>query len=85
MNNGCRNRRYDCTIALVEKFECNTHMIEKTVWQDENDFTLDDRVYGKRRKSDVPDEDLLHPQIRCQEKLWFPLQSLGTVPRNRFL
>ena len=31
MNDGCRNRRYDCTIALAEKFECNTHMIEKTV------------------------------------------------------
>ena len=58
MNNGCRNRRYDCAIGLAEKFECNTHMIEKTVWQDENDFKLDDRVYGKRRKSDVPDEDL---------------------------
>ena len=26
----------------------------------------------------------LRPRIRCQEKLWFPLQSLGTAPRNRF-
>ena len=37
-------------------------MIEKTVWQDEKNFTLDvpvdlqnDRVYGKGKKSDVPD------------------------------
>ena len=21
----------------------------------------------------------------CQEKLWFPLQPLGTAPQNRFL
>ena len=27
----------------------------------------------------------LHPQIRCQEKLWFLLQSLGTAPWNHFL
>ena len=40
-------------------------MIEKTVWQDEKDFTLDDpvnlhngRVYRKGKKSDVPDENL---------------------------
>ena len=26
----------------------------------------------------------LRPRIRCQENLWFLLQSLGTVPRNRF-
>ena len=25
----------------------------------------------------------LRPQIRCQEKLWFPLQSLGTTPRMK--
>ena len=32
MNDGCRNRSYARTIALVEKFERNTRMIEKTVW-----------------------------------------------------
>ena len=26
----------------------------------------------------------LRPRIRRQEKSWFPLQSLGTAPRNRF-
>ena len=45
-------------------FERNTCMIGKTVWQDEKDFTFDvhdnlqnDRVYGKGKKSDVPDEN----------------------------
>lgn len=41
-------------------------MIEKTVWQDENDLTRgvpvnlwNDRVYRKRKKSDILDENLL--------------------------
>ena len=41
-------------------------MVEKTCWQDEKDFTLDvpvnlqnDRVYGKEKEYDVPDENLL--------------------------
>ena len=53
MNDGWRNRRYTRTITLSEKSERNTRMIEKTVWQDEKDFTLDvpvnlknDRVYS---------------------------------------
>ena len=41
MNDGCRNRRYARAIALAEKFERNSRMVEKTVWQDEKDFTLD--------------------------------------------
>ena len=40
MNDGCYNRRYACAIALTQKIECNTHMIEKTIWQDDKDFTL---------------------------------------------
>ena len=58
MNYECGNGRYVCAIALVEKFERNTRMIEKTVCQDEKDFTLDvpvnlqnDRIYGKGKKS----------------------------------
>ena len=65
MNDECRNRNYARAIKLAEKFERNTRMIEKTVWQDEKDFTLDvpvnlqnDRVYGKGKKSDVSDENL---------------------------
>ena len=66
MNDGCRNRRYAHAITLAEKFEHNTCMVEKTVWQDEKDFTLDisvnlqnDWLQRKGEKSDVPDEDLL--------------------------
>ena len=65
MNDGCCNRRYARAIALAKKFERNTRMTEKTVWQDEKDFPLDvpvnlqnDRVYRKVKKSDVPDENL---------------------------
>ena len=57
MNDGCRYRRCARAIALAEKFERNTRMIEKAVWQNEKDFTLDvpvnlqnDRVYGKGKK-----------------------------------
>ena len=32
LNDGCRNRRYSRAIALAEKFERNTGMIEKIVW-----------------------------------------------------
>ena len=74
MNDGCRNRRYARAIALAEKFERNTRMIEKTVWQDEKDFTLDvpvnlqnDRVYGKGKKYNVPDENLKIITLKIKE------------------
>ena len=67
-------------------------MIEKAVWQDEKDFTFDvpanlqnDRVYGKKKNLRFQMRTCLRARIRCQEKLWFLLQSLGTEPRNRFL
>ena len=41
MNDGCHNSRYARAITLAEKFEHNTCMVEKTVWQDQKDFTLD--------------------------------------------
>ena len=41
MNDGGHNRRHARTVALAEKFEHNTHITEKTVWQDEKNFTLD--------------------------------------------
>ena len=76
MNDGCRNRRYARAIALAEKFERNTRMIEKTVWQDEKDFTLDvpvnlknDRGYGKGKKSDVPDENLFASTNKMSRKV----------------
>ena len=93
MNDGCRSKRYACAVALAEKFERNTRMIEKTVWKDEKEFTIDvpvnlqnDRVYRKGKKNlMIQMRTCLRPRIRCQEKLWFPLQSLCTTPRKRFL
>ena len=41
MSDGCHTRRYARAIALAEKFERNTRMIEKTVWKDEKDVTFD--------------------------------------------
>ena len=41
MSDGSRNRRYARAIALAEKFERNSRMIEKRVRQDEKDFTTD--------------------------------------------
>ena len=65
INDGCHNRRYACAIALAEKFERNTCMIEKTVWQDQKDLTLDVpvnlqkyRVYRKGKNYDIPGENL---------------------------
>ena len=53
-------------LVLAPLFESNIHMIEKTVWQDENDLARgvpvnlwNDRVYRKRKKSDILDENLL--------------------------
>ena len=75
MNDGCRNRRYARAIALAEKFECNTRMVEKTVWQDEKDFILDVPVnlqnawvYGKEKYPMFQMRTYSRPRIRCQEK-----------------
>ena len=38
--NVCRNRRYARAIALAEKLERNTRIIEITLWQDERNFPL---------------------------------------------
>ena len=71
MNHGCRNRRYACAITLAQKFEDNTCMIEKTVWQDEKDFTLDvsvnlqnDWVYGKEKNLMFQMRTCLRSRIR---------------------
>ena len=76
INDWCHNRRYASAIALAEKFERNTRMIEKSVWQDEKDFILDnpvnlqnDRVYGKVKKSDVPDENLFASTNKVSRKV----------------
>ena len=76
MNDGCCNRRYARTIALAEKFERNTRMIEETVQQDEKDFTLEvlvklqnDRVYGKGKNFDVPDENFFASTTMMSRKV----------------
>ena len=68
MNDGCRNRRYACAIAFGEKFEHNTRMIIKTVWQEEKDFTL--VVLVKKEKNLMFQmRTCLRPRIKYQEKL----------------
>ena len=51
-------------------------MVRKTVWQDEKYFTFevpvnlqDDGVYGKGKKSDIPDENLLSSTNNMSEKV----------------
>ena len=51
-------------------------MVEKTVWQDEKDFTLEvpvnlqnNRVYGKGRKSDIPDKSLISSTNKQSKKV----------------
>ena len=39
----------------------------------------------KKKKLIFQMRTYLRPRTRCQENLWFPLQSLGTAPRNRFV
>ena len=58
-------------ITLAEKFEHNTCMVEKTVWQDEKDFTLDisvnlqnDWLYRKGKNLMFQMRTCLHPRIR---------------------
>ena len=45
-------------------------------------YTMTGHMENKK-KYDIPDENLLASTNKCQEKLWFPLQSLGTAPRIR--
>ena len=93
MNGGYRNRRHALAIALAEKFERNARMIEKTVWQNEKIlpltflFTYKMAGYMEKQKKLMCQMRTFRfrPRIRCQEKLCFPLQSLGTAPQNRFL
>ena len=65
MSEGNLSRRKTPAGLLGERFESNIHMIQKSVEQDEKNFTLEvpvslqnDRVYGKGKKSDIPNESL---------------------------
>ena len=64
-------------LAPIDKiFECNIYMIEKIVWQDENYLTCEvpvnlqnDRMYGKGKKSGIPDENLLSLTNKMSKKV----------------
>ena len=71
-------------------------MIKITVWQDEKDFTLeipvnlqDDRVYGKGKKSDIPNENLLSSTNKMSKNVmvsaaisWYGVTNLFFVNNN---
>ena len=76
MSEGTRKRRETRAGSLREKFESISRMIEKTVWHDEKDFTLEvpvnlqnDRVYRKGRKSDIPDKGLISSTNKQSRKV----------------
>ena len=76
MNEDTRNRRETLAGFLRERFESNIHMIKKMVWQDEKGLTFKvsvnpqtDRVYGKGKKSDIPDENLLSLTNKMSKKV----------------
>ena len=73
-----QNRGESNVVSLRERFESNISMIEKMVWQDEKDFTLEvfvnlqnDRVYGKGKKSDTPDQNLVSSKNKVSKKVTF--------------
>ena len=62
MSKGTKKRRTERAGALAERFS-NKRSVEKCVWQDEKDFTLEvplnhqnTRVYGKNQKGDITDD-----------------------------
>ena len=82
--------------SLRDKPESNIRMIEKAVWQDERDFTLEvpvnlqnDHVYAKGKKSDIPDESLLSSTNKMSRKvmvsaaiLWYGVTKPFFVNKN---
>ena len=75
VSEGTRKRRTERSGALAERFS-NKRSVEKCVFQDEKDFTLDvpinhqnSRVYGKGKKADVSDKRLYHEKNRQSVKV----------------
>ena len=71
-----QSRRETHACSLRERFESNIQVIRKTVWQNEKDFTVEvpinlqnDHVYGKGKKSDIPDETLLRLTKKMSKKV----------------
>ena len=76
MKDATRQRRVERACGLIEKFENNPRLIERCVWQDEKDFTLDvpvnhqnDRVYYRGKKSDIPSENLEQTTKKMSRKV----------------
>ena len=76
MSEETRNRRETRAGSLRERFEINIRLIEKTVSQDEKDFTIEVPVnlqnvllYGKEKKSNIPDENLLSLTNKMSKKV----------------
>ena len=70
-----KQRRAERATALAEKFGKSKRSIERCVWQDEKDFTLEvpfnsqnSCVYSKGKKADVPDANLFHQKIGKEKK-----------------
>ena len=75
MSEGTKKRRTERAGALAKRFS-NKRSVEKCVWQDEKDFTLEvplnhqnSRAYGKNRKGDISDDRLFHNTNRQSKKV----------------
>ena len=68
VSEGTKERRTERAGALAERLGTNSRNIERCVWQDEKDFTLEvpqnpqnSRVYVNGSKKNVDDKRLFHP------------------------
>ena len=75
MSEGTKKQRTERAGALAERFS-NKTSVEKCVWQDEKDFTLEvplnhqnSRVYGKNQKGDISDDRFFHSTNRQSKKV----------------
>ena len=74
---GTRNRRKTQAGSLRGRFESNICTIKETVWQNEKYFTLEvhvnlknNHVHGKRKKADIPEENLLKQDAQKSQGIW---------------
>jgi len=72
MSEGTKERRAD----RAERLGTDSRNIERCVWQDEKDFTLEvplnpqnSRVYVNGSKTDVDDKRLFHPTNKQSKKM----------------
>ena len=79
MSNATKKRQTERAAALAEKFGKSKRSIERCVWQDEKDFTLEvpinhhnSRVYEKKKKGEVPASSLVHQKNKQSKKVMVP-------------